>query len=126
MLATSTYRLTPVLEGQGLPTASRRTAECQTMCSVQGSTRNATRPNIHLTRDRLLGVEAVAVALPTANGVTLARLAADGTLSHPPANTSVMLPEDGTGQAGAALGSCMLTAACRVTRAADWATTPNC
>jgi hypothetical protein len=54
--------------------------------------------------DNLLGVEAVALALPTAKGVTLASLVAAGSLSHPPANTSITLPEDSTGKAGAALG----------------------
>jgi hypothetical protein len=54
--------------------------------------------------DNLLGVEAVALALPTAKGVTLASLVAAGSLSNPPANTSITLPEDSTGKAGAALG----------------------
>jgi len=54
--------------------------------------------------DQLLGVEAVALALPTAQGVTLAGLVAAHSLSVPPATTSVTLPEDATGKAGAALG----------------------
>jgi hypothetical protein len=54
--------------------------------------------------DKLLGVEAVALALPTAVGVTLEALVAAGSLSNPPARTSVTLPEDATGKAGAALG----------------------
>jgi hypothetical protein len=54
--------------------------------------------------DKLLGVEAVALALPSAQGVTLASLAAKGALSHPPARTSITLPEDSTGKAAAALG----------------------
>ncbi|AKU94870.1 hypothetical protein AKJ09_01534 [Labilithrix luteola] len=54
--------------------------------------------------DRLLGVEAVALALPTAQGATLTELAQRGALSHPPATTTVSLPEDATGKAAAALG----------------------
>jgi hypothetical protein len=54
--------------------------------------------------DKLLGVEAVALALPTARGVTLASLVADGLLSDPPDHTMIALPEDATGKAAAALG----------------------
>ncbi|MFT3926854.1 MAG: hypothetical protein QM778_30190 [Myxococcales bacterium] len=54
--------------------------------------------------DQLLGVEAVALALPSAQGVTLAGLSAAHSLSAPPATASVTLPEDATGKAGAALG----------------------
>jgi len=54
--------------------------------------------------DKLLGVEAVALALPNAEGVTLAKLVSDGRLSDPPAKTSITLPEDETGKAAAALG----------------------
>lgn len=54
--------------------------------------------------DQLLGVEAVALGLPTAEGATLSKLAAAGALTHPPARTSVTLPEDDTGKAAAALG----------------------
>ncbi|MCX5746639.1 MAG: hypothetical protein NT062_29535, partial [Proteobacteria bacterium] len=54
--------------------------------------------------DELLGVEAVALALPTAQGLTLTELAARGALSAPPASTTISLPEDATGKAGAALG----------------------
>jgi hypothetical protein len=54
--------------------------------------------------DYLLGIEAVALALPTAQGVTLASLAQSNALSHTPASTSITLPEDGTGKAGWALG----------------------
>ena len=54
--------------------------------------------------DKLLGVEAVALALPTADGATLAALVQKGALSDPAATTSITLPEDGTGKAGAALG----------------------
>ncbi|MDB4988719.1 MAG: hypothetical protein JWN04_3897 [Myxococcaceae bacterium] len=54
--------------------------------------------------DQLLGVEAVSLGLPTAEGATLTELAAAGALSHPPTRTSVQLPEDSTGKAAAALG----------------------
>lgn len=54
--------------------------------------------------DYLLGVEAVELALPTAEGLTLARLVELGALSAPPNGTSIRLPEDETGRAGAALG----------------------
>jgi hypothetical protein len=54
--------------------------------------------------DKLLGVEAVALALPTATGVTVKSLVAAGSLSHPPRTTSITLPEDATGKAAAALG----------------------
>jgi len=54
--------------------------------------------------DKLLGVEAVALGLPNAQGATLTRLAADGLLTAPPARTTIALPEDATGKAGPALG----------------------
>jgi hypothetical protein len=54
--------------------------------------------------DTLLGVEAVALSLPTATGATLTDLAARGFLSAPPATTAAALPEDATGKAGPALG----------------------
>jgi hypothetical protein len=54
--------------------------------------------------DKLLGVEAAALALPTAEGVTLDSLVKAGALSNPPPVTSAVLPEDATGKAGAALG----------------------
>jgi hypothetical protein len=54
--------------------------------------------------DKLLGVEAVALGLPTAEGMTLDVLAREGLLSHPPPSTSLQLPEDDTGKAAAALG----------------------
>src|SRR5262249_50775443 len=44
--------------------------------------------------DELLGVEAIALALPQAQGVTLTSLAAEGRLKNPPASTSITLPED--------------------------------
>ena len=54
--------------------------------------------------DKLLGLEAVALALPSARGLTLERLASEGALSQPPSPLSITLPEDSTGLAGAALG----------------------
>jgi hypothetical protein len=54
--------------------------------------------------DKLLGVEAVALSLPSAVGVTLDELARNGLLSSEPPATSTALPEDATGKAGAALG----------------------
>jgi hypothetical protein len=54
--------------------------------------------------DHLLGIEAVALSLPTAEGVTLAKLVAAGSLSAPPAKATATLPEDSTGKAAAALG----------------------
>jgi hypothetical protein len=54
--------------------------------------------------DSLLGVEAVSLALPTAEGVTLSDLVSVGSLSDPPERVSVPLPEDDTGKAAAALG----------------------
>lgn len=44
--------------------------------------------------DRLLGVEAVSLGLPTASGLTLATLKAENRLSAPPANTTITLPGD--------------------------------
>lgn len=52
--------------------------------------------------DRLLGVEAVALALPGAQGATLSVLAQKGLLSNPPATTSLALSDDG--KAAAAIG----------------------
>ncbi len=54
-------------------------------------------------RDKLLGVEAIALAQPSAQGVTLASLVADKRLSAPPASTQIAIPEDSTGKAVAAL-----------------------
>lgn len=54
--------------------------------------------------DTVLGVEAVALGLPNATGATLSVLATKGLLTHPPAQTTVKLPEDATGKAGEALG----------------------
>ena len=54
--------------------------------------------------DKLLGIEAVALGLPDAQGATLSALAQKGALSAPPATTAIVLPADSTGKAGAALG----------------------
>lgn len=54
--------------------------------------------------DKLLGVEAVALSLPAAEGATLGALARAGFLSNPPAVTSMTLPEDATGKAAEAMG----------------------
>jgi hypothetical protein len=54
--------------------------------------------------DYLLGVEAVSLALPTSEGLNLAQLVAIGALTSAPVSTSITLPEDATGKAGAALG----------------------
>ena len=54
--------------------------------------------------DKLLGIEAVALALPTAEGETLTQLAADGLISDPPSRTTIELPLDASGTAGPALG----------------------
>jgi hypothetical protein len=54
--------------------------------------------------DKILGLEAVAMGLPTAEGATLSSLAQRGLLSHPPRVTTAKLPEDATGKAAAALG----------------------
>lgn len=53
--------------------------------------------------DQLLGLDAVALSLPGATGVTLAGLAAAGALSAPPATRSAVVPEDATGKASAAI-----------------------
>ena len=54
-------------------------------------------------KDKLLGVEAVSLGLPGAEGLTLATLVSDGLLSAPPSSTTLAFPEDGTGSAAAAL-----------------------
>ncbi len=54
--------------------------------------------------DRLLGVEAVALALPEAQGETLTQLVAQGRLSAPPPTTTIEIPNDATGKAATALG----------------------
>jgi hypothetical protein len=52
----------------------------------------------------LLGIEAVGLGLPTAQGVTLASLAADGRFSVAPPTTTITIPDDGTTKAAPALG----------------------
>jgi hypothetical protein len=54
--------------------------------------------------DRLLGVEAIALALPTAQGLPLSELVKRGLLTNPPPTTAITLPEDATGKAGDAVG----------------------
>jgi hypothetical protein len=55
-------------------------------------------------KDKLLGIEAIALAIPSAQGITLDGLAKAGRLAPTPAKTTATLPEDTTGKAGAALG----------------------
>lgn len=52
----------------------------------------------------VLGIDAVSLGLPTAKGITLATLAADGRFSAVPPATSMTIPEDTTTKAAAALG----------------------
>lgn len=59
---------------------------------------HATRPG------KLLGVDALQLGLPGAQGLTLAELASKGWLSATPPATSLVIPDDGTGKAAAALG----------------------
>lgn len=54
-------------------------------------------------QDQLLGLEPVSLAMPGAQGVTLAKLVADGRLTAPPSQTTAVLPEDSTGKAAAAI-----------------------
>jgi len=54
-------------------------------------------------KDKLLGFEAISLGQPGAGGLTLAALAAEGRLTAPPAQTSVAIPDDGTGHAAEAL-----------------------
>jgi hypothetical protein len=54
--------------------------------------------------DKVLGVEAVALGLASAEGMTLAELVSARLLSNPPQDTSIALPEDESGNAAAALG----------------------
>ncbi len=70
----------------------------------------------HGASDQLLGVEAVVLALPAAEGATLESLADNNRLTHPPLQTHVALPSDFTGKSAAALaflhvncGSCHST-----------------
>ena len=53
--------------------------------------------------DKLLGVEAVALAVPSAEGATLESLVANDRLSYPPRNTHVLFPNDESGRAADAL-----------------------
>jgi len=55
--------------------------------------------------DKLLGVEAIALALPAAQGATLDWLQTNGKLTVAPPATTATLPEDSTGKAALALGS---------------------
>ena len=55
--------------------------------------------------DKLLGVEAIALALSGAQGVTLDWLQTNGKLTQAPPATTATLPEDSTGKAALALGS---------------------
>ncbi len=54
--------------------------------------------------DKLLGFEAIALSLSTAQGATLDWLAKNDKLTAPPTNTTASLPEDSTGKAAGALG----------------------
>lgn len=54
--------------------------------------------------DYLLGIEAVALSLPTADGLTLYKMVELGMLSAPPDETKMELPDDGSGLSGPALG----------------------
>ncbi len=54
--------------------------------------------------DSLLGVDAIGLGLPNAQGVTLASLAADGRFSVAPPTTTITIPDDGTGKSAPALG----------------------
>jgi len=55
--------------------------------------------------DKLLGVEAIALALSAAQGATLDWLETNGKLTQAPPATTASLPEDGTGKAALALGA---------------------
>ncbi len=54
-------------------------------------------------KDKLLGFEPISLGQPGASGLTLTALAAEGRLTAPPAKTSVIIPDDGTGHAADAL-----------------------
>jgi hypothetical protein len=54
-------------------------------------------------RDKLLGFQQVLLGLPGAKGLTLATLAAENLLSAPPAKTSYVIPDDGTGMSAQVL-----------------------
>jgi hypothetical protein len=55
-------------------------------------------------KEPLLGIDAVSLGIATAQGVTLASLAAEGRFSTTPPKTSITIPDDGTGKSAAALG----------------------
>jgi hypothetical protein len=67
--------------------------------------------------DKMLGVDAIGLGLPGAEGLTLATLAAEGRLSAAPPATSFTLPDDATGKAAAALG--VLHANCGICHTSD-------
>jgi hypothetical protein len=54
--------------------------------------------------DTLLGVEAILLGLPKAEGITLTSLVQAGALSAPPQVTTVALPDDASGKAADVLG----------------------
>jgi hypothetical protein len=54
--------------------------------------------------DEMLGVDAVGLGLPGAQGITLASLAAEGRLSPAPPATAFAIPDDGTTKAAEAIG----------------------
>ncbi len=54
--------------------------------------------------DAVLGIDLPGAGLASAQGVTLATLAADGRLSKAPPQTTIAIPEDSTKKAAAALG----------------------
>jgi hypothetical protein len=53
--------------------------------------------------DRLLGIEAIALAHPKAQGLPLSELVSRGLLTSPPPTTTVTFPEDATGKAAEAI-----------------------
>lgn len=52
-------------------------------------------------KDSLLGFEAVSLALPTAQGITLKMLVDEGLLTRAPGKTTLNIPDDGKGSVGA-------------------------
>lgn len=61
--------------------------------------------NCHQNRaEELLGIDAVSLGLPGAEGATLASLAAAGKLSAAPPATALAIPDDGTTKAAAGIG----------------------
>jgi hypothetical protein len=63
--------------------------------------------------EHILGFDQVELGLPGAQGLTLARLMADGRLSPPPASATLAIGDDGTGVAAPAMG--WLHANCGIT-----------